>query len=83
MALLCGFYARAGRLDNTGGFGAGQVEKPFCKTLKDAAQIVAEADKMGVKVMVLQVPPRAPLPLLPSSSSPSPPTHRRRRLAWR
>ena len=30
------------------------VEKPFCKTLKDAAQIVEEAEKAGVKVMVLQ-----------------------------
>ena len=30
------------------------VEKPFCKTLKDAVQIVEEAEKAGVKVMVLQ-----------------------------
>ena len=30
------------------------VEKPFCKTLKDAARIVEEAEAHGVKVMVLQ-----------------------------
>ena len=30
------------------------VEKPFCKTTAEAAQIVAEAEEAGVKLMVSQ-----------------------------